>query len=64
MLPFLHLQDCNVVVHRGRADVKLWVLVDRGGEDEGRGGLAVVVLPQHHPELGPALCKVKVKLKT
>ena len=50
-ISFVHLQDCNVVVNRSRVDVKLWVLVDRGGEDEGRGGLAVVVLAQHHPEL-------------
>ena len=67
-ISFVHLQDCNVIVNGSRVDVKLWVLVDRGGEDEGRGGLAVVMLAQHHPELRPTLYRVirlnQTELKT
>ena len=51
----LQLQDSNVVVTGRRVDVKLRVLVDGGGEDEGRGGLAVIVLSQHHTELRASL---------
>ena len=54
-IPFVHLQDSDVIIAGRRVEVKLWVLVDGGGEDEGRGGLAVVVLSQHHPEGGPVL---------
>ena len=39
-----HLQDRDIVVNRGRIDVKVWMLVNHRGKDEAALGLAMIML--------------------